>query len=201
MASEKARLRLADKCIAAIDWYKQRGKGTSGVRDYLATVIDEDQMSVSIAENLDLHNDVLEFHKTFGLAIEQTPTIADHKTALLRANLLLEELLEIFYGLEFVLVCPKCGHNVEHPLISKDGRWSDSRYLDKIADGCVDLMYVTIGLLISYGIDFRPLWKAVHKANMAKVGGKKRQDGKILKPEGWIEPDITSLLEQQESIV
>ena len=200
MASEKARLRLADKCILAIDLYKQQGEGTLGIRDYLATVIDADQMYDSIAENIDLHNDVLEFHKKFGLAIEPMPTIAEPKTALLRANLLLEELLEIFYGLEFALVCPRCSHTVEHPLISKDERWSDSQYLDKIADGCIDLLYVTIGLLIGYGIDFRPLWKAVHKANMAKDGGKKRQDGKQLKPEGWVEPDITGLLEQQEPI-
>jgi hypothetical protein len=47
------------------------------------------------------------------------------------------------------------------------------------------------------GIDLRPLWVAVQAANLAKVGGSKRADGKVLKTPGWVPPDIAGLLRQQ----
>lgn len=72
--------------------------------------------------------------------------------------------------------------------------------LPKIADGLADLIYVAIGTAISYGIDLRPVWAAVHTANCKKVGGSKRPDGKRLKPIGWKPPDIEGILAKQGPI-
>lgn len=69
--------------------------------------------------------------------------------------------------------------------------------LPAIADGLADLIYVALGTAIAYGIDLRPVWSAVHAANMAKIGGPTREDGKVLKPEGWQPPDIKGILERQ----
>ena len=146
----------------------------------------------------DLHSDLMEFHKQFKLAIGTTPTLVNYDLALLRANLLLEEFSETWTALGWTMLCPHCGRRNEYPL--KEFSAADGKGLDTIADGCIDLMYVTVGLLISYGIDFRPLWKEVHRANMAKVGGDKRHDGKQLKPKGWTPPDIVGLLDKQEPL-
>lgn len=59
-----------------------------------------------------------------------------------------------------------------------------------VADALADLIYVAIGAAITFGIDLRPVWQAVQATNMAKEGGGVREDGKILKPEGWQPPDI-----------
>jgi predicted HAD superfamily Cof-like phosphohydrolase len=68
-----------------------------------------------------------------------------------------------------------------------------------IADGIVDSIYVLIGAALEYGIPLEKVWDAVQTANMAKrdpVTGKvrRREDGKILKPEGWQPPNIWRIL-------
>jgi predicted HAD superfamily Cof-like phosphohydrolase len=67
-----------------------------------------------------------------------------------------------------------------------------------IADGLADLLYVVYGTSVSYGIDVRPIFEEVHRTNMAKVGGAVREDGKVLKPDGWLPPDIAPLLEDMQ---
>lgn len=66
-----------------------------------------------------------------------------------------------------------------------------------IADGIADTIVVLLGTAVSYGIEMQPIWDEVHKTNMAKEGGVKREDGKSLKPEGWKPPDVKSLLIKQ----
>jgi predicted HAD superfamily Cof-like phosphohydrolase len=69
--------------------------------------------------------------------------------------------------------------------------------LPEIADACVDLIYVTLSCAVAHGIDLEPIFSAVHEANMAKAGGKKRADGKQLKPLGWSAAPVHKLLMDQ----
>lgn len=75
----------------------------------------------------------------------------------------------------------------------------DKKDLVKIADGGADAIVVILGAMVAYGIDLRPIWDEVHKTNMAKKGGKLREDGKLLKPEGWKPPDIAKLIKEQQN--
>lgn len=70
--------------------------------------------------------------------------------------------------------------------------------LPDLVDATVDLDYVVEGLRVRLGVDVRPIWTAVHAANMAKMGGPKRADGKLQKPEGWRPADVAGLLREQE---
>ena len=63
-------------------------------------------------------------------------------------------------------------------------------------DGLCDLIYVALGTAIEFGIDLEPFFDEVHRSNMAKVVGSMRADGKILKPDGWMPPDIAGILER-----
>lgn len=75
----------------------------------------------------------------------------------------------------------------------------------EIADACIDLMYVTIGLLQSMGLDPQPLWDEVHASNMSKFVRQedgtyqaiRREDGKILKPATYFKPDLKSIVLRQ----
>jgi predicted HAD superfamily Cof-like phosphohydrolase len=64
----------------------------------------------------------------------------------------------------------------------------------EILDALIDILVVTIGAAHSMGADVEGAWKEVMKTNFAKIGedGKvrKREDGKVLKPVGWVSPDL-----------
>jgi predicted HAD superfamily Cof-like phosphohydrolase len=62
-------------------------------------------------------------------------------------------------------------------------------------DALIDILVVTIGAIHSMGADAEGAWKEVMNTNFAKVDketGKvrKREDGKVLKPIGWVPPDL-----------
>jgi predicted HAD superfamily Cof-like phosphohydrolase len=68
---------------------------------------------------------------------------------------------------------------------------------DKIEtlDALVDMIVVIIGAMHSAGFDAENAWKEVMKTNFAKIDhetGKvrKREDGTVLKPVGWVPPDL-----------
>ena len=66
-------------------------------------------------------------------------------------------------------------------------------------DALVDILVVTMGAIRAGGFDGEGAWKEVMKTNFAKIDpntGKvrKREDGKVLKPEGWKAPDLVHYL-------
>ena len=69
-------------------------------------------------------------------------------------------------------------------------------------DALIDILVVTIGAIHSMGADAQGAWKEVLKTNLAKINpetGKviKREDGKVLKPDGWKPPNLASFLENE----
>jgi predicted HAD superfamily Cof-like phosphohydrolase len=66
-------------------------------------------------------------------------------------------------------------------------------------DALIDILVVTIGAIHSAGYNAEGAWKEVMQTNFAKIDkdtGKvrKREDGKVLKPEGWTPPNLSSYL-------
>lgn len=69
--------------------------------------------------------------------------------------------------------------------------------LDRVEqlDALIDIIVVAIGALHSLGVNSEAAWKEVMRSNLAKIDpttGKviKREDGKVLKPEGWKPPRL-----------
>ncbi len=72
----------------------------------------------------------------------------------------------------------------------------------EILDALEDIMVVTIGAIHSAGMDGEGGWKEVMKTNFAKIDSetgkvRKREDGKVLKPLGWVAPDLKPFLKKQ----
>ena len=67
-------------------------------------------------------------------------------------------------------------------------------------DALLDFIVVTIGAIHSGGFDGEGGWKEVMATNLAKIDretGKvcKREDGKVLKPVGWVAPNLSPFAE------
>lgn len=66
-------------------------------------------------------------------------------------------------------------------------------------DALVDILVVTLGAIRTGGFDGEGAWKEVMDTNFAKIDyetGKvrKREDGKVLKPEGWTPPKLEKFI-------
>ena len=69
----------------------------------------------------------------------------------------------------------------------------------EICDACFDLMWVLVGYMKSRGWDCEEIWDEGAQSNLSKIDPmtlkvKKREDGKILKPEGWKPPDFAKFV-------
>lgn len=72
----------------------------------------------------------------------------------------------------------------------------------EVADGIGDSIYVLCQLARSLGVPLNSVWNVIQIANMSKCvvaedgtyTVRRREDGKILKPEGWKPPDIFQVL-------
>ncbi len=119
---------------------------------------------------------VKEFHKAFGSSIGKRPEMPSSEELTLRQRLLLEEAYEV----SDELIEGKC--------------------LSAAAKELADLMYVTLGTVLSLGLqtEFERCFDAVHASNMSKLGddGKPvyREDGKVLKGPNYSPADLSFLL-------
>ena len=70
-------------------------------------------------------------------------------------------------------------------------------------DALIDILVVTIGAIHSMGADGEGAWNEVMRTNFAKIDpvtGKvrKREDGKVLKPDGWTPPDLAPFIYKEQ---
>jgi hypothetical protein len=66
-------------------------------------------------------------------------------------------------------------------------------------DACFDMSWVIIGYMKARGWDCERAWDEGAKSNLSKIDPKtgvviRREDGKILKPEGWKPPDFAKFV-------
>jgi predicted HAD superfamily Cof-like phosphohydrolase len=119
-----------------------------------------------------MFQEVKKFQTAVGQNVSEVPEFPDENERVLRRKLLKEEVEEYFEG-------------------------EDKDDLENVAKELADIIYIVCGTAASYGIPLDRVFNEVHRSNMEKlVDGKvvRRDDGKILKPEGWTAPDIKSVL-------
>lgn len=71
----------------------------------------------------------------------------------------------------------------------------------EIADACADLKWVIEGLEHTLQLPQQEVWDEVSRSNLSKISpsGKvlKREDGKVIKPEGWSPPNIKKIITKE----
>jgi len=115
---------------------------------------------------------VQEFHEQFDIRVAPTPSAPDETIQTLRNRLIQEEFEELQEAMQ--------GNN-----------------LSAMAKELADLLYVVYGTAVSLGIDMEPVFKEVHRSNMSKVGGYKREDGKWVKPSTYSPASLDTIISTQ----
>ena len=117
-----------------------------------------------------------EFHTTYGMIIENVP-IASQPTEVrkLREDLIDEEYRELKEALDEEDIYQIC----------KEG---------------IDLLYVVLGMLVTYGVPITQCFEEVQRSNMSKLDadGKPiyREDGKVLKGPNYTPADIKRVVDE-----
>jgi predicted HAD superfamily Cof-like phosphohydrolase len=124
---------------------------------------------------------VREFHERIGESPPEVPTYPDGRLLALRRKLIEEETDEVMEALD--------------RLASAAPEELEQRFADA-AHELTDLLYVTYGALVWFGIDADAVFAEVHGANLRKTEGPKREDGKQLKPPGWRPADVAGVVER-----
>ena len=117
---------------------------------------------------------VAEFHRKFDIPVGDRPSIPPEATRQLRVRLIQEEFSEL-----------------QEAMAAQD--------LPAVAKELADLLYVVYGTAVSYGVDMEPVFREVHRSNLSKVGGYKREDGKWVKPVTYSPADVKPLLARQST--
>ena len=118
---------------------------------------------------------LLEFNEAFEIPNLETPGLGPDELIELRIKLLTEEVQEY----------------------AEAARSGD---LVEVLDALADIGYILAGTIINHGMQdiYDDAFNEVHRSNMAKlVNGQviRRDDGKVLKPEGWQPPQLAQFLE------
>jgi len=144
-------------------------------------------------------NQVYLFHEKFGLPWHtDTPMWPGPQRSKLRWRLTqdeFEELRSAWASLENFLAVAGIKDQVATPGDFTETETTEfvaefKERLAAVAREMVDEIYTIIGTAGEFGIDLAAAWDVVHQSNMAKVGGGQDAQGKVLKPEGWQEPDV-----------
>lgn len=129
---------------------------------------------------MNLVEDVHEFLDKFEILTDDPPHLLEEDVLEFRADHMLEELAEF-----------KEAH--------ERGDLAGS------ADALCDLVVVAIGTALMMGVPYQACWDEVHRANMTKVRASGKDDPRskrghaldIVKPPGFVPPDIQRILDEQ----
>jgi len=123
-------------------------------------------------------NMVREFMNKFGQEVKTSPELPSKEVRDLRLELIAEELNELWDALE------------DNDLV-------------EVADALTDILYVTYGAGLAFGIDLDKCFAEVQRSNMSKLGADGqpiyREDGKIMKGPNYSEPDLKNIVFPEES--
>ena len=124
---------------------------------------------------------LVDFHLAADGSVPTGPSLPPREIVAIRKTLIQEEYEEVMTGFA--------------DLAGADGVDQLER-LSLLAHELADLLYVVYGTFASMGIDADAVFAEVHNANMRKMGGPRRVDGKLLKPPGWQPADVRAVIER-----
>jgi predicted HAD superfamily Cof-like phosphohydrolase len=152
---------------------------------------------MSIAEN------VREFNLAAGQSCPDKPSEPMTQSEVhFVAKMILDEVMELMATVDEP---GEAKATLQHMIAcSKDISKSPTPSLAEQADAFVDIEYYMHNAACKKGVNLSRVFDLVHEANMAKRDSQtgvflKNAEGKVIKPKGWVAPDIESEIERQRT--
>lgn len=144
---------------------------------------------------------VKEFTEKTGNIIPKIPELMSHKETFFLIKMMLDEIMELAATVEE----PEISKRLMIDMINNSKnipkeKGSEVELIAAQADALVDCYYYSLNAAAKKCVNISKVFKLVHDANMDKqIDGKflRREDGKIMKRPGWVEPDIVSEIKRQ----
>ena len=118
-------------------------------------------------------DDVRIFMKTYGQEIKSNPKFPEENIVQLRYDLIKEELNELKTAFK-------------------------QKNLLEVADALTDILYVTYGAGLAFGIDLDKCFAEVQKSNMSKLGNDGKpiynEHGKVMKGPNYSQPNLKQFI-------
>ena len=118
-------------------------------------------------------DDVRIFMKTYGQEIKSNPKFPEENIVQLRYDLIKEELNELKIAFK-------------------------QKNLLEVADALTDILYVTYGAGLAFGIDLDKCFAEVQKSNMSKLGNDGKpiynEHGKVMKGPNYSQPNLKQFI-------
>jgi predicted HAD superfamily Cof-like phosphohydrolase len=143
--------------------------------------------------------------ESMGTKLPRTPSPLTKGEVVFITRMVASELLELITTVtdtvdEAQLMLQECIGSLDVPKqVPRFG--SEEELIAEQYDAFVDAWYYMLNTSVKKGVNLDGLFDVVHEANMRKrwADGKfhRREDGKVVKPEGWKEPDLVSEIKKQ----
>jgi len=84
---------------------------------------------------------------------------------------------------------------VRHRMLKEEYlEYLNSTSVVDVVDAFADMIYVIVGTMLIMGIDPDAVFEEVHRSNMTKDGANRNSEGKILKDENFIAPNLRAVI-------
>lgn len=140
-----------------------------------------------------------EFHEAIGHPSLYVPAPVPDARLLLRIELISSEIAELLcamVGIRDKEITDYYKRGIKRLALDAYITHRKPPDLSDIARQAVDVHVVVSGTSAEFGLPEDEVYEVVHKANMEKVGGPVRGDGKQMRPVGWQEPDVESIIQK-----
>jgi predicted HAD superfamily Cof-like phosphohydrolase len=144
-----------------------------------------------------------------GIKVPERPSPMNETSTRFLAKMMISEIVEMLESHHE----PEKAREIAHKLIIEDQEEKQGNkkcnypkpkeiQIEEQMDAMVDCAYYALDSAAKHGMNLDPVFNEVHKANMRKrnpLTGKfeRREDGKVIKPEGWQPADIRKVVAEQ----
>lgn len=168
----------------------------------------EKDLVLNDSENIQTHTELVrEFtEQSLGIKLPTKPSKMSKDEVKFIVRMVISEMLELC-----TTVTPnveasftffkECYWEMDRPKEFVPDSKSDLEIMAEQYDSFVDAWYYMLNTAVKKGVNLDRIFQVVHSANMAKKFPDgtfhRREDGKVIKPEGWKEPDIVGEIQKQ----